>query len=52
MNVINPGSVDTDMLRGSGFAPDLEAGDVAGLVLYLATVAPAALTGAAVDLFG
>jgi NAD(P)-dependent dehydrogenase (short-subunit alcohol dehydrogenase family) len=52
VNVINPGSVNTDMLRGSGFAPDLEAGDVAGLVLYLATIAPAALTGTAVDLFG
>lgn len=52
VNAICPGSVDTEMLRGSGFTPAMSAGDVAGVALYLATDAPAALTGSCVDVFG
>ena len=51
VNAICPGSVDTRMLEGSGFAPAMTAGDVARVALFLA-VAPAALTGACLDLFG
>ncbi len=47
-----PGSVDTDMLIGSGFAPQMTAEDVAGTVAYVALDAPAAMHGAAVELFG
>jgi putative cofactor-binding repeat protein len=52
VNAICPGSVDTDMLKGSGFQPQMTPGDVAGVALYLAADAPAALTGACVDVFG
>ncbi len=52
VNVVNPGSVDTDMLKGSGFPPDMQAADIAGVVRYLAGAAPNALTGACVDVFG
>jgi 3-oxoacyl-[acyl-carrier protein] reductase len=52
VNAICPGSVDTEMLRGSGFAPQMGAGDIAGVALYLAAEAPAALTGACIDVFG
>jgi NAD(P)-dependent dehydrogenase (short-subunit alcohol dehydrogenase family) len=52
VNAICPGSVDTDMLKGSGFQPQMSADDVAGVALYLAADAPAALTGACVDVFG
>jgi 3-oxoacyl-[acyl-carrier protein] reductase len=47
-----PGSVDTDMLRGSGFAPQMEAADVAGTILYLGLDAPDAMNGSLVDVFG
>ncbi len=48
-----PGSVDTAMLRATdlGFAPDMTPADVAEALLMLAR-APAAIAGAAVDLFG
>jgi 3-oxoacyl-[acyl-carrier protein] reductase len=52
VNAICPGSVDTAMLTGSGFAPDMTAEDVANVALYLAAYAPAALTGSCVDVFG
>lgn len=47
-----PGSVDTDMLAGSGFAPQMSADDVAALIAYAAFDAPAALTGSAIEMFG
>jgi hypothetical protein len=40
------------MLAGSGFPPLMSTGDVAGVALYLAAQAPAALTGACIDVFG
>jgi 3-oxoacyl-[acyl-carrier protein] reductase len=52
VNAICPGSVDTEMLMGSGFEPRMAPDDVAGVVLYLAAEAPAALTGACIDVFG
>jgi 3-oxoacyl-[acyl-carrier protein] reductase len=52
VNAICPGSVDTDMLKGSGYAPQMSPADVANLALYLAASAPAALTGACIDVFG
>jgi NAD(P)-dependent dehydrogenase (short-subunit alcohol dehydrogenase family) len=52
VNAICPGSVDTEMLAGSGFPPLMSPADVAGVALYLAAEAPAALTGACVDVFG
>jgi 3-oxoacyl-[acyl-carrier protein] reductase len=52
VNALCPGAVDTDMLRGSEFAPQMSADDVAGVALYLAAYAPAALTGSCVDVFG
>jgi 3-oxoacyl-[acyl-carrier protein] reductase len=47
-----PGSVDTDMLAGSGFAPRMSADEVAATVVYLALDAPDAINGSAVELFG
>jgi NAD(P)-dependent dehydrogenase (short-subunit alcohol dehydrogenase family) len=54
VNAVCPGSVDTEMLRVGmpGARPDMSPGDVAGVVVYLACYAPAALTGAAIDVFG
>jgi 3-oxoacyl-[acyl-carrier protein] reductase len=52
VSVINPGSVDTDMLKGSPYTPRMSADDIAGVALYLASSAPAALTGASIDVFG
>lgn len=47
-----PGSVDTDMLQGSGFAPQMSPEDVAAMIVHAALDAPAALTGSAVEMFG
>jgi 3-oxoacyl-[acyl-carrier protein] reductase len=47
-----PGSVDTDMLKGSGFAPMMTAEQVAGLVVYAALDAPDAMNGSAIEMFG
>lgn len=47
-----PGSVDTDMLVGSGFEPQMTADDVAGLIVYTALDAPDAINGSAVEMFG
>lgn len=52
VNAVCPGSVDTAMLKGSGFDPAMSADDVAGVVHYLLAEAPAALTGACLDVFG
>lgn len=49
---ILPGSVDTEMLRGSGFAPQMTAEDVASAIVYLALDAPDAMHGSAVEAFG
>ncbi|HVE82865.1 MAG TPA: SDR family NAD(P)-dependent oxidoreductase [Myxococcales bacterium] len=47
-----PGSVDTDMLKGSGYAPDVTPGQVAQVVRYLVAEAPEAMTGSLVEVFG
>ena len=47
-----PGSVDTPMLEGSGFSPGMTPDDVAGLVVYAALDAPAAMNGSAIEMFG
>ncbi len=47
-----PGSTDTDMLKGSGFAPRMTPEDVAKLVVYAALDAPVAMNGSAVEMFG
>jgi 3-oxoacyl-[acyl-carrier protein] reductase len=47
-----PGSVDTSMLHGSGFQPQMSPEDVANLVTYAALDAPDALSGSAVEMFG
>jgi 3-oxoacyl-[acyl-carrier protein] reductase len=54
VNAICPGSVDTEMLRVGmpGAEPRMTPGDVARVALFLATDAPAALTGSCVDMFG
>jgi len=54
VNAVCPGSVDTPMLQQGlpGAKPDMSPEDVAGVVLYLAAEAPAALTGSCVDVFG
>jgi len=52
VNAVCPGSVDTAMLAGSGFAPDMSPDDVAQVVRWLAAEAPPALTGACIDVFG
>jgi len=49
---ILPGSVDTEMLMGSGFAPAMSAEDVAGTIAYLALDAPASMNGSLVESFG
>jgi len=49
-----PGSVNTTMLEKGlpGATPDMEPEDVSNVIAYLATGAPEAMTGAAVDVFG
>ena len=47
-----PGSVDTEMLKGSGFEPAMTADDVAGTIVYAALDAPAAMSGSAIEMFG
>ena len=51
VTAICPGSVDTRMLAGSGFAPDMQPEDVAEAIWFLAS-APPAVAGAALDMFG
>lgn len=54
VNAICPGSVDTEMLNQGmpGATPKMTPDDVAAVALFLATTAPAALTGACIDVFG
>jgi 3-oxoacyl-[acyl-carrier protein] reductase len=47
-----PGSVDTEMLRGSGFEPHMSPDDVASTITYLALDAPQAINGSAIEVFG
>lgn len=47
-----PGSVATGMLEGSGFAPQMSAEDVAGLIAYAALDAPLAMNGSSIEAFG
>lgn len=49
---VMPGSVDTDMLRGSGFSPAMTPEDVARIVAWIALDAPDAMNGSCVDAFG
>ena len=47
-----PGSTDTDMLKGSGWEPEMTAGEVARVVRFLCTEAPLAMSGSLVEMFG
>ena len=47
-----PGSVDTDMLKGSGFEAQMTAEHVAKVVAFAALDAPDAMNGSAVEMFG
>ncbi len=49
---VSPGSVDTDMLRKSGFPPAMTPEDVATVVRFLMTEAPSAMQGSIVEMFG
>ncbi|MBX3186123.1 MAG: SDR family oxidoreductase [Labilithrix sp.] len=49
---VMPGSVDTDMLEGSGFSPAMGPADVARTVTFLALDAPDAMNASAVEMFG
>lgn len=54
VNAVCPGSVDTEMLQIGmpGGKPNMSPQDIANVVLYLATSAPAAMSGSCVDVFG
>lgn len=47
-----PGSVDTQMLQGSGFPPRMSAEDVAHTLTHFALDAPLAHNGAVIEMFG
>ena len=47
-----PGSVQTAMLEGSGFVPQMSAEEVAGTIVYAALDAPAAMNGSSIEMFG
>jgi len=47
-----PGSVDTDMLKGSGFAPRMTPADVASTLTHYALDAPLAHNGGVIEMFG
>jgi 3-oxoacyl-[acyl-carrier protein] reductase len=49
---VSPGSVDTAMLRQTPFSPDMTPGDVARVVVFAALDAPAASTGANLEVYG
>jgi NAD(P)-dependent dehydrogenase (short-subunit alcohol dehydrogenase family) len=49
---VMPGSVDTDMLVGSGFPAVMQPADVAKTVTFLALDAPDAMNGSGVEAFG
>ncbi len=47
-----PGSVDTEMLEGSGWTPDMSPAEVARVVTFLCVEAPLAMSGSLVEMFG
>jgi 3-oxoacyl-[acyl-carrier protein] reductase len=47
-----PGSVDTEMLKGSGYEPKMKADDVARTIVFAALDAPSAMNGSAIEMFG
>jgi 3-oxoacyl-[acyl-carrier protein] reductase len=47
-----PGSVDTAMLEGSGFAPQMSPEQVAQTIVYAALDAPSAMNGSSLEMFG
>lgn len=47
-----PGSVDTEMLKGSGFDPAMSADEVAAMIVHLALDAPPAIHASAIEMFG
>jgi 3-oxoacyl-[acyl-carrier protein] reductase len=47
-----PGSTDTEMLEGSGFAPGMTPEEVAKVVRFLCVEAPLAMSGSLVEVFG
>ncbi len=49
---VSPGSTDTAMLRQTTFQPAMTAEDVARVVVFAALDAPAAITGANLEVFG
>jgi NAD(P)-dependent dehydrogenase (short-subunit alcohol dehydrogenase family) len=49
---ILPGSVDTSMLEGSGFAPQMTPEEVAKTIVYAALDAPSAMNGSSLEMFG
>jgi NAD(P)-dependent dehydrogenase (short-subunit alcohol dehydrogenase family) len=49
---ILPGSVDTSMLEGSGFSPQMTADEVAKTIVYAALDAPSAMNGSSFEMFG
>ena len=49
---ILPGSVDTSMLEGSGFSPQMKPEDVAKTIVYAALDAPSAMNGSSIEMFG
>jgi len=52
VTAVLPGSVDTEMLRGSGWTPEMSAGEVAEVVAFLCAQAPLAMSGSLVEMFG
>jgi 3-oxoacyl-[acyl-carrier protein] reductase len=49
---VSPGSVDTEMLKRTPYAPDMTPADVAKVVVFAALDAPDAMTGSNVEVFG
>ncbi len=47
-----PGSIDTDMLKGSGFPARMTAEEVASTLVFCALDAPLAHNGASIEMFG
>jgi NAD(P)-dependent dehydrogenase (short-subunit alcohol dehydrogenase family) len=47
-----PGSTGTDMLKGSGWEPEMTPAEVARVVTFLCTEAPLAMSGSLVEMFG
>jgi 3-oxoacyl-[acyl-carrier protein] reductase len=49
---VSPGSVDTEMLRNTPFAPEMTPDDVARVVAFAALDAPPAITGSNIEVHG